>query len=571
PRDPAWWVLAPASALALGIVLLALGLRGMGIHIPHGASSPPAAVSPTPSPTPRPAVWIAPDVPGEVALPIASWVSAHPEAATLASAPEGAAVAVQMSPTEWTAPLWERIYVVAVPYKSRLTSLGSDALRQLLQSPGVVLDIERLASLGTDALRQQWQAASEEKGLRWLAEPEALDAMEALLGPQGQGVSLDLVPREQLASRAWEAEQVLAFLPFDHLEPRLRPLQVDGYAVLDPTDRLERYPLALRAYIRGPAALVQALTEAVRARTPLTNRDPARFASLAVTGNVSLTRGVAVQMDALSDPGHPVRGIGPRLAQADATLVGLLAPFTPACQPQEAMTRFCSRPAYVEALRVMGADAVYLTDGHLADFGPEGISFSLGLLEDKGFPVVGTGRNRKEAFQTRILSVGGARVALLAYNQAGPPEAWATEEGPGTARFDLEAARTAVVQARAAADLVLVLVQHEDRYSALPNPQERLDFRALADAGADLIVGTEAHEPRAAEFYGKALLAYGLGNPVSDQMWSPRTRQSTVLWCTFYGGRWLGVDLLPTQMEPDGQARWLAGAEARAALEDLLP
>ena len=547
PRDPAWWVLWPASALALGILLLALSLRGMGVHIPRGASRPSAAVSSTPSPTPRPSVWIAPDVPGEVALPIASWVSAHPEAATLAPAPEGAAVTVQMAPTEGAALLWERVYVVAVPYKDRLTNLGSDALRR------------------------RWQAPPEAEGQRWMAEPEALDAMEALLGPQGQGVPLDLVPREQLANRAWEAEGVLAFLPFDHLEPRLRPLQVDGYAVLDPADRLERYPLARRAYIRGPAALVQALTEAVQAQTPPTNRDPGRFASLAVAGSVSLTRGVAVQIDALGDPGHPARGIGPRLAQADATLVGLVAPFTPACQPQEAMARFCSRPASVEVLRLMGADALYLTDGHLVDFGPEAILASLDLLEGEGWALVGAGRNREEALQAEILPVGEARAAILAYNQAGPPEAWATEEGPGMARFNLEAAREALAQARAAADLVLVLVQHEERYGALPSPQERLDFRALGEAGADLVVGTQAHEPRAAEFYGEALLAYGLGNPISDQTWSLKTRQSVVLWCTFYNGRWLGLDLLPTQMEPDGRARWLEGAEARAALEGVLP
>lgn len=547
PRDPAWWVLWPAGALALGILLLALSLRGMGFRILRGAAKSPAAATVTPSPTPLPSVWIAQDVPSEVALPLASWVSGHPEAATLASAPEGAAVTVQTGPTAGGRLLWERVYVVAVPYKDRLTNLGSDALRK------------------------RWQAASEGTDVRWMAGPDTLQAMAALLGPQGQGVPLDLVPADQLAERAWEAEGVLAFLPFNRLEPRLRPLQVDGYAVLDPADRLERYPLALRVFIRGPANLVQVLTEAVQATTPLTNRDPTRLASLAVTGSASLTRGVAVQMDALGDPGHPARGIGPRLAQADATLTGLVAPFTSACEPQEAMARFCSRPTYMEALRLMGADAIYLTDGHLADFGPEGISSSLDLLAAQGWTVVGAGRNAEEASQTQTLSVGEAHVALLAYNQAGPPEVWATGEGPGTARFDLEVARAAIAEARATADLVLVLVQHEEQYGALPSPQERLDFRALAEAGAHLVVGTQAREPQATEFYAEAFLAYGLGNPISDQMWSLKTRQSVVLWCTFYEGRWLGVELRPTQMEPDGRARWLEGAEARAALAGFSP
>lgn len=543
-RDPAWWVLVPATILAGGILLLAVSLRGMGVHLGrHQGAVPPTT---TAAPPLLPSVWIAPEVPAQVALPLAAWVRAHPQVATLASSPEGAAATIQVEPTEGATLLWERVYVVAVPYRHPLRSLGSEALRSL------------------------WQAPPGEENSHWLAEPESLAALSLLLGPQGQGTWLDLAPPEQLADRAWEMGDALVFLPFERLEPRLRPLLVDGYAVLDPAEPLDRYPLALRVWAVGPGNLVDPLAEAVHGAMPPSNRDPSRFATLAVAGAASLTRGIAVQMDALADPAHPARLVAPRLSQADATVVGLTAPLTPECQPQETMSRLCGRPSYAETLRLLGADAVYLTDGRLLDYGPEGLLASLGLLEGQGWVAVGAGRNASEAARPQMLEVGGARVALLAYNHTGPSEAWAAAEGPGLARFVLEAASHAVMEAASTADFVVVLVHHGEPYGPTSAPRQKLDFRALAEAGADLVVGTQARQPQEVAFQGRSFLAYGLGNLVSDHLWSVDARRSVVVWCTFYEGRWLAVNLLPAETDWDGSVRWLAGAEARQVLEGVL-
>ncbi|MBC7225104.1 MAG: hypothetical protein H5T59_12670, partial [Anaerolineae bacterium] len=85
PRDPAWWVLVPAAILAGGILLLAISLRGMGVRIgrPQGSVLP----TPTATPTSLPAVWIAPEVPAVVALPLAAWLREHPQVAALAASP----------------------------------------------------------------------------------------------------------------------------------------------------------------------------------------------------------------------------------------------------------------------------------------------------------------------------------------------------------------------------------------------------------------------------------------------------------------------------------------------------
>ncbi len=53
------------------------------------------------------------------------------------------------------------------------------------------------------------------------------------------------------------------------------------------------------------------------------------------------------------------------------------------------------------------------------------------------------------------------------------------------------------------------------------------DFRTLADAGAVVVQGDQAHQARTLEFYNDTFIHYGLGNFFFDQMWSDGTRQGS--------------------------------------------
>lgn len=548
-RDPAWWVLGPASLIALAIVVLALSLRGMGFRIGgQGARVPPATPTRTPSPTatPLPSVWVAPNVPAPVAISLGQWVEAHPQACVMASSGEGASVRVDLAGSPGATLAWERVYVVAVPY--------------FRQEMGV----------GSAALKTRWQRGGREGEVPlWLTGPGGVEVVTALLGPRGPGVRVEEVAWDQLAERAWTAAEAWVVIPFDRLVPPLRPLPVDGTSVLDPSADMSRYPLALRVWVQGPADLVEPLVEAVRAEAAPTNRDPARLGTVAVTGVTAMTRMTAVRMDQQGDPGYPAREVGPLLSQADVTHVSNEVPFAEGCQPQQAMSAFCSRPAYTETLRLLGADVVELTGNHILDLGPEALLDSLQWYEEGRMAVFGGGRDEEEARRPLVVEVQGTTVAFLGYNQAGPPEVWATAQRPGAGRFDLERARQEIEAARAQADVVMVHVQHAEAYSVHPTPRQRLDFLALTEAGADVVVGTQAHQPQAVEFHRGKLILYGLGNLIFDQMWSVPTRQSLVAWHVLYDGRHLATELLPTRLEDYAQPRWLRGAEAQEVLDEV--
>ncbi|MGQ9586352.1 MAG: CapA family protein [Anaerolineae bacterium] len=552
-RDPSWWVLGPAALISVGILIIALCLRTLGVRIGRalpptsggGASSPPREA--TPSPPAVPSIWLAPRLPAQVALPVAQWVAEHPHAGGLSDSASEADISMDTRETPGATLVWERIYVVAVPY------------------------LHPLMNLGSAALQERWQAPSRpQDSALWLVDPDALEALTALLGPQGPGAQVELVPAQELPQRAWAAKEALAFLPFDQLVPRLRPLRIDGHSVLDPQADLSHYPLALRAWAQGPEGLLSPLIEAVQRETPKTNRDLNRLGTLATTGVTALTRMVAWQMDETGDPGYPAREIGPLLSSADVTHISHEVPFAADCAPQKVMSSFCARPTYMETLRLLGADVVELTGNHLLDFGPEAMLASLDLYQQEGIRVFGGGRRAEEARRPLIVKVKGTRVAFLGYNQAGPPQVWSGDDSPGAARFDLEQAREEIALARTQADVVIVHVQHAEAYSVHPGPRQRLDFLALAEAGADIVVGTQAHQPQTIEFHERSLILHGLGNLIFDQLWSLPTRQSLVAWHVLYDGRHLATELLPTQMGHDLLPRWLQGAEAQAVIEEVM-
>ena len=80
--------------------------------------------------------------------------------------------------------------------------------------------------------------------------------------------------------------------------------------------------------------------------------------------------------------------------------------------------------------------------------------------------------------------------------------------------------------------------------------------RRLAQAGAVIVSGSQAHQPQAFEFEQGALIHYGLGNLFFDQYdVSPATRQAFIDRHIFYDGRYLGTELLTYELEDYSRPR----------------
>jgi hypothetical protein len=439
----------------------------------------------------------------------------------------------------------------------------------------VLVPVARLPSLreqvASDELRRAWLGRSrpQDSVSRLFVSTETAAALDALFGPHADQDAVEILPANQVADRLWAEPEALAVVPFDQVEPRLTALPVDGLSALDRDLDLRRYPLLVPVWISGPEDQMAAMTANVQARGLDTNRHLDHLTVLVMTGVTALTRHLAVEMEARNDPGWPAHCLADLLSTADLTHVSNEVSFLPGCPAQAETTAFCARPEYLETLRLVGTDIVELTGNHNLDFGPGHALHSLDLYAKAGMHTFGGGRNAAEARHPLFMEHNDNRLAFLGYNSYGPAYAWATADGPGAARFALESVRADVTTARAQADLVFVSLQYTETYSTMPLASQVADFRAVVDAGADAVVGTQAHQPQAMEFYAGKPVFYGLGNLFFDQTWSEATCRSLVVRFFVYEGHLLAVQLIPTVARDDFQPCPATPEESTAILQEV--
>lgn len=491
-------------------------------------------------------VGLDPALPASLAVAIQDWLVEQPGAVAATDA-AGADVSVGWQRPSGARRLAEVVLVPVAPFPSAREQVSSGELRRAWL--GRARPADQVSSL-------------------WVA-PDTAAALEALWGARGAEAPVTIIPAADLADRLWAEPEALGLVPFDRLTPRLKPLAVDGLSALDRDLDPRRYPLLATIWVHGPAEVEEALAAEIEGRELDTNRRLDRLTLLDMSGVTALTRHVALEIEARGDPAWPARVLADPLSVADLTHVSHEVSFMPGCQPQAEAPAFCAKPAYLETLRLLGADLVELTGNHNLDFGPEYALLSLDLYAEAGMRTFGGGRNAAEARRPLIVTHHGNRLAFLGYNTYGPSYAWAGEDSPGAARFSREAVRADVAQARAQADLVFVSLQYTETYDTAPLPEQMADFRAAVEAGADVVTGSQAHQPQALEFHGEGLILYGLGNLIFDQLWSEPTRQGLIARHYVYDGWLIATQLIPTVTGDDYQPRPASGDERRAILHTV--
>jgi hypothetical protein len=438
---------------------------------------------------------------------------------------------------------------------------GSSAVAQVFLVPAVRFPSPR-QSVSSDELRRAWlgQPRSTDTVGQLVVSAETAAALDGLIGLRSAEKPPTIVAASELADTVWSEPDAVAVVPFDELQPRLKALPVDGLDVLDRSLDLRRYPLVATVWAVGPKQIAQAIAGTIKSQGMDTNRHPDRLTVLAMTGVTALTRHLAMDMDQAGDSAWPARHIASLLAAADLTHVSNEVSFMPGCQPEAEMTAFCARPEYMETLRLIGTDVVELTGNHNLDFGPDYALQSLEMYAQEGMRTFGGGQDAEQARRPLLITSNGSRLAFLGYNQFGPGYAWATATSPGAAPFSQGLVQEDVAAIRAEADVVLVNIQYTETYETVPLPEQQADFRAAIEAGADVVTGSQAHQPQAIEFYNGGLIFYGLGNLFFDQTWSAETSTSLVVFHTIYDGRLIATRLLPTITTPDLQT-WPASQD----------
>jgi len=283
----------------------------------------------------------------------------------------------------------------------------------------------------------------------------------------------------------------------------------------------------------------------------------------------ALVRATAYTMEqrGVKYPGKDVRDW---LLEADVTHISNEVPFARNCpfpNPVQPDVRFCSDPRYIELMEDVGADIVELTGDHFQDWGEEAMLYTLDLYKERGWLYYGGGANLEEGRQAAIIEHNGNRLAFIGCNGKGGGFAQASANHPGAVVCDYAWMQAEIARLRAEGYLPIATFQHFEYYTYQAQPNQERDFRGVAQAGAVVVSGSQAHQPQALEFVGSSLIHYGLGNLFFDQYdVSQACRQAFIDRHVFYNGRYIGTELLPILFVDYARARPMDPGER----EDLL-
>lgn len=392
-----------------------------------------------------------------------------------------------------------------------------------------------------------------------------LRALTAVWGEPASGSVLSVAEGE-LVDKAWESMPAWGIVPFESIEPRLKVLTIDGQSPIRKDFDAAEYPLVVNFGLTGAG-------QNPELSLPAANRDPSKLTTLILTGVTALTRATASRMETkgVLYPGEAIRDV---LRGADVTHISNEVPFYSNCpqpDPKQADEVFCSSTRYMDLLTDVGMDVVELTGNHFGDYGPEAMLESLAIYDEHNIPHYGGGADLNDSLKPAEVEHNGNKLAFIGCNE---PDVGAfptaTNERPGAAPCDFQYMAEMVHYLSSRGHLVIATFQWSEGPDPTPYPAQVETFRRMADAGAIIVNGSQAHVPQIMEFYSGAFIHYGLGNLFFDQMrtgGSDITQKEFIDRHVFYDGRYLGVELVtayledysrPRLMTPEERAEFLA-------------
>ena len=403
------------------------------------------------------------------------------------------------------------------------------------------------------------------EGQPLLMDASTLAAFTALWDEPASG-AVRLVATDQLLDEAWAQIPSWGIIPFENLEPKWKVLTVDGHSPILKNFDLSTYPL------------VAPLPTSTSLQSPSlpSNYDPSKLTTVIMTGVTALVRATAYTMELKGStyPGEKIRDL---MREADIAHVSNEIPFFTGCtfpKPDQAALVFCSDPKYMDLLVDIGADVIELTGNHFADRGAAGMLETIGIYKDHNLPYFGGGVDLEDSLEPALFEVNGNKIAFIGCNK---PDVGrfptATEFQPGAAPCDFEYLPQKINQLKAQGYVVISTFQWNESYDSRPSPQQMRDFRLMADSGASIVSGSQAHYAQMMEFHDNSFIHYGLGNLFFDQMgdqdWMPRgIRREFFDRYVIYDGKLISVELITAILEDYSRPRLMTEQERAGFLQE---
>ena len=427
-----------------------------------------------------------------------------------------------------------------------------------------------------DTLSMLWQGGGEGDEIRELfVSTKTMGLLSTVWGKPAENVISG--KSSELLDLMKASPSAIAILLFEEITPRWKILKLDGLSPLDKPFDQERYPLKISfdmAITNEVTEDVMQVVEAISKILPTSNRDESKMTVVVMSGTTAITRGLAYKVT-INDTEYPIKLVKDWFLSADLRHVSNEAPFYKDCpfpDPYTSSLVFCTSPDMIEVLENIGVNVVELTGNHIKDYLEENLLYTMQLYKDRGWYFYAAGENEQLAREPVLIEHNGNHIAFIGCNAVGPASVWATEQRAGAAQCDYEYLTETIKGLKDQGYTVITTFQHaelsqQDGWPTVLMFAEKIssEFHSVAEAGADIVQGSQAHYPMGFEFVGDSLIHYGLGNFLFDQMWDPN-RNEFIDRHIIYDGQYINTELLtavlmdwsqPTPMDHDQRVEFL--------------
>lgn len=319
--------------------------------------------------------------------------------------------------------------------------------------------------------------------------------------------------------------------------------------------------------VEAPSAIETTYAEV--ATLPPAPSGPATI-TVAAVGDMHFDRQVRVLINK-SGSTAPLAEVAPQLAAADIAVGNLESTLSDLGERRtDKDYTFKGDPRGVEALAHAGIDFVSLANNHALDCGTDALLDTIARLDASGIAHSGAGANAADAWAPAVRDVNGTTVAYLAFSHILPNGFIATSNKAGIAqgRMNMDQVETAIRNADATYDYVLVSFHWGVENVDDCNAEQVADGHRAIDAGADLVLAHHPHVIQAVEYYNGKLIAYSLGDFVFDH-YSRKTGEAFVLEAEL-GPNGIGaVTVTPVYLDQYGRPEYVTGEAAATILERL--
>jgi len=163
-----------------------------------------------------------------------------------------------------------------------------------------------------------------------------------------------------------------------------------------------------------------------------------------------------------------------------------------------------------KVLKELGVTHCGLSNNHIFDFGVEGALDTLKALDEAGLEYTGFGKDYEDSRRDLIIEKNGEKIAIIAVCEH--EYSYALEDRMGSRPFDEFETLEDIREAKKNADRVIVIYHGGKEHCRFPSPRLVRAFRAMARAGADVVLGQHSHCIGCYEYYEGCHLLYGQGN-----------------------------------------------------------